>query len=151
MLVTKLSQNFVILLHMEATCYIAPPADAEDAEGAQRVFREFLTFYQPSLVSVEYYLERVIEEVDPVYADAYRPWYQALHDLFSGASLIAKNNPLPDPDGFLDALRTFRFDSAACFLSDLCVDCQQDWAQHFREHIDMLLLSFSILNRKSMR
>ncbi len=136
---------------MEDYLQIMPPTDGEDIEGAHRVFEEFLVLYQPALLSVERYLETVIEEIGPDYADAYRPWHKGLHDLFQGVYLMAKKIPLPDPEAFADALRMFSFDSAVRFLWDLCISCklalQSDWVERFREHIDMLLFSLSILNR----
>jgi len=131
---------------------ITPPAHGDDTEGAKRVFEQFFILYQPALTRVEHYLEHVIDQMEPAYAEAYRPWHKALRDLSQCFYLAARKIPLPDPESFMDALRMFSFDSAVEFLKDLCISCQlvldKDWAQHFREHIDMLLFSLTILNRK---
>lgn len=136
---------------MEDLKVIIPPAGEDDTEGAQRVFEEFLTLYQPVLMRVEYYLEEVIEHAGVTYAEAYKPWQSALHDLFKGVYLTAKAVPLPDTEKFIDALRTFSFDSAIRFLSDICTSCRlklpQDWVTKFREHINLLLFSLAILTR----
>lgn len=142
------------------TCYsnlmndhllIVPPSGEDDTEGAVRVFEEFLTLYQPTLIRIEFYLEEVIEQAGPEYADAYRPWHTALHDLFKGVYLTAKKIPLPNKSRFIDALKTFNFESALQFLRDLCANCKiqlsEDWVARFREHINLLLFSISILNR----
>lgn len=137
---------------MNDSQHILPPMGEDDSEGAQRVFEEFLVLYQPTFAHIEYRLEHIIEEMQPAYADAYRPWHKALQDLFRGVYLIAKKIPLPDPEGFMDALRIFTFESAILFLQDLCVSSRlslpRDWAQNFRKHIDMLLFSMAILNRQ---
>lgn len=131
---------------------IVPPMNEDDTEGAQRVFEEFLVLYQPALTHIEHFLEHVMEDAGPDYADAYKPWHKALHDLFRGVYLVAKKIPLPDPEAFTEALRMFSFDSAIQFLSDVCLSCrlslQNDWGQRFREHINILLFSVSILNRQ---
>lgn len=136
---------------MEDCLTIIPPAGEDDAEGAQRVFEEFLTLYQPTLIRIEYYLEEVIEQAGVTYAEAYRPWHSAMHDLFKGVYLTAKKVPLPDTDKFIDALRTFSFESAIQFLCDICINCKlqiaKDWVERFREHINLLLFSLSIINR----
>lgn len=137
---------------MEDTGTIRPPTDGGDREGAQRVFEEFLTLYQPTFILVEYHLEDVIESAGPAYAQAYKPWYDALHTLFKGVYLTAKKIPLPDTEKFIDALHTFSFEGTLQFLSDLCISCKlkvtQEWLNRFREHIKLLLFSLSILHNK---
>ncbi len=136
---------------MEESFRITPPLGAGDTEGAGRVFKEFLHAYQPILVRTEHYLEQMIQSMEPAYAAAYVPWHKSLRDLFHGAYLMARNIPLPDPESFVEALRVFSFEGAAQFLRDLCSCCRlnipRDWAERFREHIDLLLFSLSILNR----
>lgn len=131
---------------------ITPPENEEDKEGAYRACREFLTIYQPILTRIEFYLEQVIEQAGPAYAEAYRPWHKSLQDLLHGAYLTARKIPLPDPDAFVEALRMFSFESAIQFLRDICASCQivlqHDWKEHFRKHIDTLLFSVAILNRQ---
>lgn len=138
---------------MEDEFLIMPPRNGEDWEGAQRVFEEFFILYQPALSSVQHYLAQVTEEMGAEYAAAYRPWQSALSDLFQGVYLTAKKIPLPDPEGFLEALRMFSFESAVQFLSDLCISCRlvmrRDWQKRFREHIEMLMVAFSVLNRQT--
>jgi len=132
---------------------ITPPLDEDDTEGAMRVFDEFLTIYQPTLIRIEYYLEEIIEQAGPTYAEAYRPWHTALHNLFKGVYLVSRKIPLPNPTKFIDALKTFDFDSAVQFLYDLCANCKitlhENWVTRFKEHINLLLFSLSILSRKS--
>ena len=134
---------------------ILPPAGEDDQEGAERVFKDFLVLYQPTLIQVEHKLEGIIQNTEPEYADAYKPWHQALCDLVRGVYLIAKKVSLPNPDDFLDALRTFSFESAIQFLYDLGIRCkmalQPDWAQSFRKNIDILLFSISIINRNKQQ
>jgi hypothetical protein len=137
---------------MEEDFRILPPQGEEDTEGAHRVFEEFLTIYEPTLVKIEYYLEEVIEQVGPTYAEAYRPWHKALNDLFHGVYLTSRDRPLPDSESFIDALKMFSFDSAIRFLKDIGVSCrvhmQRDWSEQFHEHINLLLFSASILQQK---
>lgn len=132
---------------------IMPPADEDDTDGAQRVFENFLHLYQPALIRIEYYLEEIIEKAGPAYASAYQPWHDAIHNLFKGVYLTAKKIPLPNNSKFIEALKMLSFDSALQFLSDLCAICKipmpQDWTVKFREHINLLLFSLSILNRAS--
>lgn len=127
------------------------PAHEEDMEGARRAFEEFFVLYQPALSQVERHLEKVIEEAGE-FAEAYRPWYLGLRDLFRGIYLTVRRIPLPDPESLREALHMFSFDSAVHLLRDLCISCRinvsRDWGQHFREHINMLLFSLSILNRQ---
>ncbi len=136
---------------MEEFNHITPPSGEDDIEGARRVFDEFLTLYQPVLIRVEHQLEKVIGDLDPAFAEAYRPWQVALHDLLRGAYLVAKKIPLPDLDGFMEALSMFSFESAIQFLRDICDSCRMvieyDWVRRFREHVDMMLFSLAILNR----
>ena len=149
--VTKLCYD----TYMEEDHRILPPKGEDDAEGAQRVFEEFLILYEPTLVRIEYYLEHVIEQVGPAYAEAYRPWHKAVHDLFRGVYLTVRNIPLPDPDSFIEALKMFGFDSAIQFLQDLCISCrialERDWMEHFRQNIDLLLFSATILRREQQQ
>lgn len=137
---------------MDAFPRIPPPHSSDDNEGALRVFNDFFHIYQPVFARVEFYLEQVITQVDPMYAQAYRPWHKSLRDLMRGVYLMARRVPLPDPDAFLDALRTFSFDSAIYFLRDICVSCklhiERGWAQRFRENILTLLFALGILQRQ---
>lgn len=131
---------------------IRPPKGDDDINGAQRVFEDFLVLYQPTMSRVEEYLEKIVEETRPAYAEAYRPWLKALQDMMQGIYLVAKKIPLPDSESFMESLRMFSFESAIDFLRDICVCCRhilpRDWTDRFREHINMLLFSLSILNRQ---
>ncbi|MCE2926455.1 MAG: hypothetical protein LW823_02245 [Rickettsiales bacterium] len=135
---------------MSESDQIPPPLHEDDQEGAQRVFDQFLQLYQPTLVRVEYYLEEVIEKAGD-YSEAYKPWYQALHNLYKGVYLTAKKIPLNNKQRFIEALQTFSFDSALQFLEDLCANCRialsQDWIAKFKQHVQLLLFAFSIMNR----
>lgn len=137
---------------MELTGKMLPPTGEDDTEGAFRVFEGFLVIYQPALVGVEHYLHQAMHDMEPTFAEAYRPWQNALHDLFTGIYLTAKKIPLPDPEKFMEALRLFSFDSAIRFLHDICISCkmkmQANWSERFREHIDMLLFAANILERE---
>ena len=131
---------------------ILPPLDEDDIKGAERVFENFFTLYQPTLTRVDQYLKQVMREVGPVYAEAYRPWQIAIHDLASGLFLMAKKIPLPDKERFTEALSIFTFDGAVRFLYDLCASCMlqldRDWIKRFTQHIHMLLFSLDILTRQ---
>jgi hypothetical protein len=137
---------------MEDWNYILPPADGDDIKGAERVFEDFFTLYQPTLTQLDTYLENIVEEVGPIYAQAYRPWHIALHDLCTGIFLMSKKIPLPDKDRFMEALKIFSFDGAIQFLYDLCTSCRitldPNWLKRFQQHINLLLMSLSILNRQ---
>jgi hypothetical protein len=132
--------------------YILPPSDEDDIKGAQRVFEDFFTLYQPTLSRVDNYLENIEEQVGPLYAQAYKPWQIALHDLCTGIYLVTKKIPLPDKDKFMEALKIFSFDGAIQFLYDLCASCRitldSNWLKRFQQHINLLLMSISILNRQ---
>ena len=126
-----------------------PPLEVEDKESAQRVFEEFLVQYHPLLRDVEHYLEELMQKTSLTYAEAYKPWHKALHEMIRGVFLTVKNIPLPDVQGFLESLRLFCFDGAIQFLQDLCISCQmqlaRNWAQNFKRHIDRLLFAAAIL------
>jgi len=132
-------------------CRISSPVADDDHQGAQRCFEEFLEHYQPVFIGVDHHLEEMIENIEAPYASAYQPWQEMLKDLFQGIYLIARRIPLPDPERFLDALNTFSFEGSAQFLSDICLSRRMalppNWIQTFREHIQLLLFSFSIIMR----
>lgn len=134
---------------------ITPPLDENDAEGAHRVFEEFFVVYQPTLIRLECKLHDIIEESGPTYSTPYRAWHKALHDLVRGVHMIARRFPLPDAEGFAEALRIFSFDGAAKLLNDLIITCRlplaPNWAERFKENIKLLLFSFSILQRQMQK
>lgn len=137
---------------METLLDISPPRDDTDAEGARRTFEDFLTLYKPTLERVEDYLESIIEKEGSMYGVAYSPWQEAIHDLLRGVYLMSRKIPLPNKEDFTEALRMFSFESAIKFLRDVCLCCRialkTNWEEKFREHINMLLFSLSILNRQ---
>jgi len=128
---------------------IPAPASEDDQDGAQRVFEEFYVLYKNTLVSVETYLEQVLGDVNPAYAGAYRPWYRATRTLLRGVYLTVRRIPLPDPEAFVESLRTFSFEGAAQFLNDVCISCkvkvEQGWSRRFRENVDTLIKAHRII------
>ena len=96
---------------------ISPPGE-NDAEDAQRVFSEFYSQYQPVFSKVEVYLGQIIREA-PEYANAYRPWHNALHNLTAGISSITRDHKLPEDEEFIEAMRMFGFSGAIHFLEDM--------------------------------
>lgn len=128
------------------------PRVGERTDTVHRVFEQFLIDYQPVLFRVESYLDEIIEKTDNAYKEAYIPWKNALHELLSGAHLIAKRIPLPNKESFAEALCMFSFDGTITFLRDICSICQlqlkNGWRKEFQEHIHQLLFSISILNQQ---
>lgn len=139
---------------MEDDIKIIPPMGEDDIKGAERACEEFFILYQPTLSRIERHLETIISHTSLNYVEAYLPWQQALRDLIRGVYLTVKKIPLPNYEAFLEALHIFSFESAIQFLRDLCTSCNidlsQSWEEKFREHINMLLFSVSILNRKNV-
>src|SRR5688572_25575221 len=101
--------------------HIVPPTDETDTNGALRVFDDFFSLYQPTLVRAEAYLEDIIEKVEPIYGEAYRPWHRALKDLMRGVYLMTRKIPLTNKESFLEALKIFSLESAIQFLKDICI------------------------------
>jgi hypothetical protein len=132
--------------------HIALPKDENDHKAALRVINAFVDTYQPAIIQAQEHLQKVIKNMEPGYAAAYKPWFSALNDISKGIQLLAKKIPLPDMDRFIDALHMFTFDGAVQFLFDLCrnskMALERDWPEKFRQHIDALLFSISILNRQ---
>ncbi len=133
---------------METTLDIIESKTQTDT--GHRVFEEFLLAYKPVLVRIEDYLDEVIEKTDPAYVAGYVPWKNALHELITGAYLIARKIPLPNRENFMEALCLFSFDSAIKFLRDICNICQlqirKNWEKEFHDHIDKLLFTIATLN-----
>lgn len=121
-------------------------------DAPRLAFSNFLVSYQPILKSAEDYLESMIEKTAPTYAEAYKPWKDALHELLEGAILISQKISLPDQDEFMNALKMFSFDSTIHFLRDICricdIELKIDWEINFREHIDRLLFIISAIFRE---
>lgn len=128
----------------------SPLTRPEDGESAQRFFEEFFTKYQPVFTRAEVYLGNLIKEA-PDFAEAYRPWQNALRDLSRGVYFINRKIPMTNAKGFLEALKMFSLESVIHFLRDICLSChmqlERDWAEKFREHMDMLFFSYLLLQR----
>ena len=88
---------------MEDYHLITPPEGEDDTAGARRVFGEFVVLYHPLLLRVEEQLDTVVDQLDPRYAEGYKPWQSALHELLKGAYLIARNIQPPNPRRFNEA------------------------------------------------
>lgn len=131
---------------------IIPPAGENDTEGARRIFGEFITQYQPILIQIDNQLSKTISTLEPMYAEAYRPWKQALEQLMKGAYFISKKIPLPSTDSFLEALSMFSFEGAIAFLWDIAASCKviitDEWVKRFRQYIDLMLFSLTILHKQ---
>jgi len=121
-------------------------------DTSHRVFESFIVAYQPILKTAEDYLEDIVERTAPAYAEAYKPWKDALHELLRGAYLISRKIPLPNKDRFVEALQMFSFDSTIKFLCDICKLCgiklAKDWEEDFHEYINQLLFALASLNRQ---
>jgi hypothetical protein len=130
---------------------IAPKSEADSA-GAERVLKDFARLYQPTILQAATHLSIFTEKMEPAYAAAYSPWQTALMDLAHGLQLMVRKIAIKDIERFMDALHMFSFEGAIQFLYDLCKSCKiqlhRDWQQQFRQHVDMLLFSLSILNRE---
>lgn len=130
---------------------ITPPEGDLDTAGARRVFGEFVILYHPLLLQVEEQLDAVVDQLDPRFAEGYRPWQTALHDLLKGVYLVARNISLPNPKRFYEALMMFSLESAAEFIRNVCINSRlyisRQWAEQFHSNIKLLLFSLSILNR----
>lgn len=108
-------------------------------------------WYYESVVHVlDSHLQDMVDHLQPPFADAYKPWQEALKDLFDGVQSLARGQPLPHPDMFREALNMFSFDGALQFLSDLCLclrlTAQGEWLKRFRDDINILLFSAAILS-----
>ncbi|MGE0754575.1 MAG: hypothetical protein AB7L92_05385 [Alphaproteobacteria bacterium] len=136
---------------MEDYDLISPPEGVEDTAGARRVFGEFVIIYHPLLLRVEEQLDAMVDQVDPRFAQGYRPWQTALHDLLRGAFLIARNVQPPNPRRFYEALLMFSLPSAAEFIHNICMESRfpisRQWVEKFSSNIRMLAFALSILNR----
>ena len=143
---------FCYNLNMNTEYKIARPKNESDTAGAERVLKDFIGLYQPSLIQAEQHLSKLLASVEPAYAVAYKPWQSALTDIIEGLQLMARRITLKDAQRFMDALLMFTFEGAIQFLQDLCkgskLELEKDWAQKFKEHIDMLLFSIAILNKQ---
>lgn len=123
-----------------------------DAESAKRMVETFVEVYQVTLIRIEQHLDDVIEDAGEHYAQGYKPWQKAVHDLVHGTFLLSKEVAKPDEEALSDALRVFSFDSSVMFLNDLChsigIRTERGWHEHFRNHIHMLMTALDIMPKK---
>ena len=123
----------------------------EDTQAIRRACKDFLEEYQPILNRVDKHLQHMMENTEPTYAKAYRPWLNGLRDICKGIYLLSKGIPLPDPEALLDALKMFSFESTIQLLHDICVSCklklQNDWVLKFRKDIDTMLFAAAAANK----
>lgn len=130
---------------MEPSTRIQPPVGVPDSDEARRAAETFVVVYQVTLVQVEEYLEDIIEEAGPQYAQGYQTWLESIRELSRGAVLLSKKAPLKHKERFIDALRLFSFNSAAQFVGDICrtleLDKDRKWPQEFRQEIEKLAIA----------
>ncbi|MDX2113690.1 MAG: hypothetical protein SFW63_08180 [Alphaproteobacteria bacterium] len=130
---------------------IPHPKHDADLQGAHMVFHQFMNRYQPIFIRLEGYLDDMAQNAGR-YAEAYKPWQQALHHLRRGVYLTAKKIPLQNAQTFIEAIQTFSFDGALRLLQDLCASCRislpSGWAEQFRKHLKLLQFAFSIVLRQ---
>jgi hypothetical protein len=123
-----------------------------DPHDAKRMAETFVEVYQVTLIRIEQHLDDVIEEAGAQYAEGYKPWQQAVHDLVHGTFLLSKENVKPDKDTLSDALRVFSFESSVKFLDDLAtsigIRTERGWHERFRQHIHVLMSAMDIMPKK---
>jgi hypothetical protein len=123
-----------------------------DAYNAKRMAETFVEVYQVTLIRIEQHLDDVIEEAGEQYAEGYRPWQKAIHDLVHGTFLLSKETAKPDKESLGDALRVFSFDSSVKFLGDICntigINTERGWDEKFRAHVHLLMTSLDIMPKK---
>lgn len=127
-------------------------ANHSEAENAKRMAETFVEVYQVTLIRIEQHLDDVIEEAGEQYAEGYKPWQKAVHDLVHGTFLLSNEAAKPDEEALSDALRVFSFDSSVKFLGDLCgnigINTERNWHERFRAHIHMLISALDIMPKK---
>lgn len=129
-----------------------PSNEALEAAKAKQIAETFVEVYQVTLVRIEQHLDEVIEEAGEEYADGYKPWQEALHNLVHGTFLLAREEAKPDTEQLSDALRVFSFEGSVRFLGDLCssvgINTERGWQERFREHIHGLMTEMNIMPKK---
>lgn len=127
------------------------PFANNDRQSARNACVQFINEYHPILSTAESYLQNMIEQTEPTFAQAYKPWLKGLHDLCVGVYLLSKGIPLKNPQSLLEALKMFTFESTLQFLHDVCISCklklQGDWLRKFRQDIDNILFAAAVLSR----
>ena len=123
-----------------------------NAESAKRAAETFVEVYQVTLIRIEEHLDTVIEDAGAEYADGYKPWQEAVHNLVHGTFLLSKETAKPDEELLSDALRVFSFESSTEFLHDLCtilgIKTEDNWQEKFRGHVHNLLSSLDVIPKK---
>ena len=123
-----------------------------NADQARRMAETFVEVYQVTLIRIEQHLDSVIEEAGEHYADGYKPWQKAIHDLVHGTFLLSKEEVRPDKELLGDALRIFSFESSVNFLNDMCgsigIRTERGWHEKFRAHVHMLISALDIAPKK---
>lgn len=113
----------------------------EGDQSAKRAAETFVEVYQVTLIRIEQHLEDIIHDAGENYAEGYKPWQKALHDLLDGAFLLSKNQPVKR-DSLKEALHVFSFESSARFMGDLCTSIgirkERGWEEDFHDHIKTL-------------
>jgi hypothetical protein len=123
-----------------------------NAYEAKRVAETFVEVFQVTLIRIEQHLDDVIEEAGEQYAEGYKPWQKAVHDLVHGTFLLSKEVVKPDRESLSDALRVFSFESSVNFLDDICISIgirtERGWHEKFRDHVHMLITALDIMPKK---
>ena len=136
---------------MDDICTIAGNS-AEAALQAKRMAESFVEVYQVTLIRIEQHLDDVIEGAGENYAEGYKPWQKAVHDLVNGTFLLSKEQVKPDKEKLSEALRIFSFESSVNFLEDICrttgITTERGWHEKFRAHVHMLLSALDIMPKK---
>ena len=127
------------------------PFKQDDRQNAKNACVQFINEYHPILSTAETYLQNMIDNTEPAYAQAYKPWLKELRDLCVGVYMMSKDIPLKNPQSLLDALEMFTFDSALQLLHDVCITCKlqlkKDWLAKLREDINNMLFAAAVLTR----
>ncbi len=135
---------------METDDTVALPFLPTDKQAIKQACKNFIEEYQPILTQVETHLKQLMENTEPHYAQAYKPWLKGVRDLCMGVFLMSKSIPVPDPAALLDALKMFSFEGALQLLNDVCIICKiaikSDWINKFRKDIDIMLFAAANLN-----
>lgn len=136
---------------MDDVHYIAGNSE-EEALQARRIAESFVEVYQVTLIHIEQHLDHIIEEAGATYAEGYKPWQKALHDLVHGTFLLSKEDVKPDKESLSDALRVFSFESSVHFLDDICnsigIRTEYEWHEKFRTHVHKLLSALDIMPKR---
>ncbi len=125
---------------------------ADEALQAKRMAESFVEVYQVTLIRIEQHLDNVIDHAGEQYAEGYKPWQKAVHDLVHGTFLLSKEEVKPDKESLSDALRIFSFESSVNFLDDICrtvgIRTEREWHEKFRAHVHLLLSSLDITPKR---